>query len=83
MKHSRIEAALERALTLAAGPDCPPRLAAAMRDAIFPGGGRVRPALTLAVAKACGEDDPAMTDACAAAVELMHCASLVHDDLPC
>ncbi len=83
MSHPRIEAALERALTLAAGHDCPPRLAAALRHGVFPGGGRVRPALTLAVARACGEDDAALTDACAAAVELMHCASLVHDDLPC
>ena len=32
---------------------------------------------------ACGEDNPAATDAAAAAIELMHCASLVHDDLPC
>jgi geranylgeranyl diphosphate synthase type II len=35
------------------------------------------------VAGACGEDAPAVTDAAAAAIELLHCASLVHDDLPC
>jgi geranylgeranyl diphosphate synthase type II len=32
---------------------------------------------------ACGDDNPAMADAAAAAIELLHCASLVHDDLPC
>jgi geranylgeranyl diphosphate synthase type II len=30
-----------------------------------------------------GDDDPALSDATAAALELLHCASLVHDDLPC
>ena len=43
----------------------------------------MRPRLCLAVAAACGEDDPTLTDAAAAAIELLHCASLVHDDLPC
>ena len=80
---SRIEAALSRAMALAEREGGPPRLAAAMRHAVYPGGARVRPRLTLAVARACGEDDPALTDAAAAAVELLHCASLVHDDLPC
>jgi geranylgeranyl diphosphate synthase type II len=32
---------------------------------------------------ACGDDRPALTDAAAAALEVIHCASLVHDDLPC
>ena len=39
--------------------------------------------LCLAVARACGDGDPAAADAAAAAIELLHCASLVHDDLPC
>jgi geranylgeranyl diphosphate synthase type II len=39
--------------------------------------------LCLAVAAACGDSDPALADAAGAAIELMHCASLVHDDLPC
>lgn len=80
---SRIEAALSGALAQADTAGGPPRLAAAMRHAVWPGGARIRPRLTLAVARACGEDDPALTDAAAAAVELLHCASLVHDDLPC
>ena len=54
-----------------------------LRYAVFPGGARIRPRLCLAVAQACGEDQPAVTDAAAAAIELLHCASLVHDDLPC
>lgn len=78
---SRIERALVATLALAdAGP---PRLAAAMQHAVFPRGARVRPRLTLAVAGACGDDRPALTDAAAAALEILHCASLVHDDLPC
>jgi geranylgeranyl diphosphate synthase type II len=39
--------------------------------------------LCLAVAAACGEDDPLIVDTAAASIELLHCASLVHDDLPC
>jgi geranylgeranyl diphosphate synthase type II len=81
--HARIENALRAALEAAAGPGCPPRLQAAVLHAVFPGGARIRPQLTLAVARACGDDEPALTDAAATAVELLHCASLVHDDLPC
>ncbi len=79
---ARIERALERAVD-AASEGCPPRLAAAIADAVFPGGARMRPKLTLAVAYACGADDPASADAAAVAIELLHCASLVHDDMPC
>lgn len=79
----RIETALEAAVTAGEGPGAPPRLAAAVRHAVFPAGARVRPRLVIAVARACGDDDPALADAAAAAVELLHCASLVHDDLPC
>jgi geranylgeranyl diphosphate synthase type II len=79
----RIEGALERALAGAGVRGAPPQLAAALRHAVFPGGARVRPQLALAVAAANGDDRPALADAAAAAIELMHCASLVHDDLPC
>lgn len=78
----RITRALTQAVDDAAAHDCPPRLAAAVRQAVFAGGARVRPQLCLAVACACGDDDPALSDAAAASVELLHCASLVHDDLP-
>ncbi len=85
---SRIETGLNLAFTRAQAtsnqaPSGPPLLAAAMRHAVFPGGARVRPRLCLAVAHACGDDDPPAADAAAASIELLHCASLVHDDLPC
>ncbi len=80
---ARIEEALCAAIATTEAPGAPPRLAAAMRHAVFPGGARIRPQLCLAVARACGDDDAALSDAAAAAIELLHCASLVHDDLPC
>ena len=62
----------------------PVQLVRAMRHAVFPGGARVRPQLCLAVVGAC-KGDPSSTEAIgtATAIELLHCASLVHDDLPC
>jgi len=80
---STIEQSLVAAVAHVEAPSCPPRLAAAVRYSVFPGGQRIRPRLSLAVACACGEDDRAIADSAAAAIELLHCASLVHDDLPC
>jgi geranylgeranyl diphosphate synthase type II len=79
----RIESTLEAAIDRATSGPAPPGLSAALRHAVFPGGARVRPNLCLAVAAACGEDIPVLADAAAASIELLHCASLVHDDLPC
>ncbi len=79
----RIHRALESALVRGDAPGAPPRLGQAVRHAVFPGGARIRPQLCIAVSMACGEDDPAIADGAAAAIELLHCASLVHDDLPC
>jgi len=79
----RIEQALATSLQRCERIECPPRLQAALRHAVFPAGARVRPRLCLAVAHSCGDDDPGLADASAAALELLHCASLVHDDLPC
>lgn len=79
----RIETVLDGAVAHAEAPGAPPRLAEAIRYAVFPGGHRIRPRLCVAVALACGDDDPAASDAAAGAIELLHCASLVHDDLPC
>jgi len=79
----RLRAAVEDALEhcLPSGNSCPPRLAEAMRYAVFPGGKRIRPVLTLAACEACGgRIEAALPAACA--VELIHCYSLVHDDLP-
>jgi geranylgeranyl diphosphate synthase type II len=80
---SRIERSLSSALAWVSDPGGPPLLAGAMSHAVFPRGARVRPRLVLAVSAACGDDDPAAADGAAAAIELLHCASLVHDDLPC
>src|SRR5687768_10168385 len=53
----------------------------AMRYSLFAGGKRMRPALCLAAAEACGgKEDAAMPLACA--VECIHTYSLIHDDLP-
>ncbi|MDI6641559.1 MAG: polyprenyl synthetase family protein [Elusimicrobiota bacterium] len=52
-----------------------------MRYAVFPGGKRIRPLLTLATAHTCGIS-PKKVLPVAAAIELIHCYSLVHDDLP-
>ena len=81
IKH--IDRALEQALKSHESIKGPPSLSKAIRHAIFPGGARIRPQLTLAVAQACGNDDPQLSMASAIAIEMIHCASLVHDDLPC
>src|SRR5512136_1880833 len=53
----------------------------AMRYSLFAGGKRMRPALCLAAAAACGgNEEAALPLACA--VECIHTYSLVHDDLP-
>ncbi|NBZ86422.1 polyprenyl synthetase family protein [Stagnihabitans tardus] len=78
-----VEARIEQALKAALAPVVsPPKLAAALPYAVFPGGARVRPTILLSVALACGDDRPDLSDAAAASLELIHCASLVHDDLP-
>ncbi|RZZ86759.1 polyprenyl synthetase family protein [Pseudoxanthomonas winnipegensis] len=75
----RVEAALEAALP---APDlAPQRLHAAMRHAVLGGGKRMRPLLVYAAGTLTGADE-ATLDAPAAAVELIHAYSLVHDDLP-
>lgn len=80
---SKIEGVLDAVVGRATDRTCPPLLARAVRYAVFPGGARLRPKLCLAVAAAHGDDDPRLSAAAAAAIELLHCASLVHDDLPC
>ncbi len=65
------------------GADAPAKLASALQYAVTPGGARIRPTILLSVAMACGDDRPDLANAAAVALELIHCASLVHDDLPC
>ncbi len=81
--HERLNLALSKTLKDAKQTPAPPKLAASVDYAVFPGGARVRPTLCLSVAEACGEDDYAIAESSAVALELIHCASLVHDDLPC
>ena len=59
----------------------PSRLHEAMRYAIFNGGKRVRPLLVYATGE-CLDVPEALLDSPAAAIELIHAFSLVHDDLP-
>ncbi len=80
---ARIEQAMAQPFARVDTDTAPPRLVAALRHAVFPGGARIRPQLCLAVAQACGDDAPELSVAAAVAIELMHCASLVHDDMPC
>ncbi len=58
------------------------RLAGAMRHAVLAGGKRFRPFLVIESAALFGVEQRAALNA-AAAIECVHCYSLVHDDLPC
>jgi geranylgeranyl diphosphate synthase type II len=78
-----INAELNDAVAQCTAFPCPPRLGEAIRYAVFPGGGRLRPQFCLAVAGATGDTCAELSRAAAAAVELFHCASLAQDDLPC
>jgi geranylgeranyl diphosphate synthase type II len=75
-----VDRLLDRAVPPASEP--PRELHAAMRHLLFPGGKRFRPALAFAGAEAVGGRPEAALPV-AAAVELVHTYSLVHDDLPC
>jgi geranylgeranyl diphosphate synthase type II len=74
-----VNAALDRFLPKATAR--PSTIHKAMRYSLFAGGKRMRPALCLAAAAACGgRESEAMPLACA--VECIHTYSLIHDDLP-
>jgi geranylgeranyl diphosphate synthase type II len=79
----RIETAISSAIGLGQGGVAPPKLSRALNYSVTPGGARIRPTILMSVAMACGDDQPPMSNAAAAALELIHCASLVHDDMPC
>jgi farnesyl diphosphate synthase len=83
-RQRRIEDVLERALPRVDVADTPRlrTLHEAMRYAVLGGGKRMRPLLSYAAGEFAGAD-PVHVDAAAAAVELIHAYSLVHDDLPC
>lgn len=79
----RIERAISAAIAQAQGNIAPRKLASALEYSVTPGGARIRPTICLSVAMACGDPQPELADAAATAIELIHCASLVHDDMPC
>jgi farnesyl diphosphate synthase len=76
-----VEGQLSTLLNDAAQAGAPPRLAAAMRHGTLAGGKRLRPFLVLECAGLFGVAQDASLRA-AAALECVHCYSLVHDDLP-
>ncbi|MEM9393897.1 MAG: polyprenyl synthetase family protein [Pseudomonadota bacterium] len=82
MNLNRLETAIDVALIRSRAGSCPPKLASALEYAVKPGGARIRPTICLSVAMACGDDQPRLTDSACTAIELIHCGSLVHDDLP-
>ncbi len=75
-----VDTAIEQALSSTGLPQ--QAVIDAMRYSLEAGGKRIRPILTLAFCEACGGDITAATPF-AAAVEMIHCYSLIHDDLPC
>ncbi len=78
----RVDAVLDRLLPkVGAATGAQARLASAMRYAVLGGGKRIRPKLVYA-AGCIAEANAAQLDLGAAAVELVHAFSLVHDDLP-
>ena len=81
-RQRRIEDVLVRVLPPAEGTQRHPRLHEAMRYSVLGGGKRVRPLLAYAAGEF-AQADPDLVDGAAAAVELIHAYSLVHDDLPC
>jgi geranylgeranyl diphosphate synthase type II len=76
---ARVDTQLDRSLPRA--DESPAILHEAMRYAVYSGGKRLRPALVFAAAHAC-KLAPERAAPLAAAVELVHTYSLVHDDLP-
>lgn len=78
----RLEA-VEAALGARFADAWPPRFAEACRYPLSTGGKRIRPLLCLAAAESLGAQDTRSAVGAAAALELVHTYSLVHDDLPC
>lgn len=77
----RIDRVLKHSLSNQNSPASAQRLMTAMDYSLFNGGKRVRPLLVYAAAEAVGAS-PELADCPAAAVEMIHAYSLVHDDLP-
>src|SRR3954454_7058881 len=74
-----VDGALERCVPPESTP--PNSIHRAMRYSLFAGGKRIRPILAMAAAKTVSEPIKGVENA-AAALELVHTYSLIHDDLP-
>jgi len=79
-KRAEVDALLDAELPQSS--DDPGRLVEAMRYSLLAPGKRLRPILALAAAEAVGARLDAAVRLAAGAVELVHCYSLIHDDLP-
>jgi geranylgeranyl diphosphate synthase type II len=81
---SSLARALERHLKGPGGaePPTPPNLAESIRYSLLAPGKRIRPRLALACARLIGLDRETALPA-ALAIEMIHCFTLIHDDLPC
>jgi geranylgeranyl diphosphate synthase type II len=80
-RQALVEAHLRETLRRASGPGCPPSLAEAMAYSLLAPGKRLRPLLVLLACESGGGRDEQALSA-AAAVEMIHAYSLIHDDLP-
>ncbi|MFK5926478.1 MAG: polyprenyl synthetase family protein [Desulfuromusa sp.] len=78
-RNQLIDLALDRYLPRS--DTLPTVLHAAMRYSVFAGGKRIRPILMLAACEAVGGEVKKVLPA-ACAIEMIHCYSLIHDDLP-
>ncbi len=79
-KKKVIDKALDRCLPPT--KEKPESIHRAMRYAVFSGGKRIRPVMTIASFEACGGKGASIVPI-ACAIELIHTYTLIHDDLPC
>ncbi len=79
-RKSRVDHALDERLPASA--DTPRQVHEAMRYAVLSGGKRIRPVVALAVADVAAAEPESLLDT-ACALELVHSASLILDDMPC
>lgn len=74
--HEALDVALQ-------GLQCPTVLSESMRYSVLAGGKRLRPALAIAACELVGGGSAAAAVPVACAAEMIHTASLIHDDMPC
>ncbi len=67
----RIDVAISQAIRAGQAAPSPGKLASALHYTVTPGGARIRQTILLSVAAACGDDQPEMANAAAAALELI------------